>query len=225
MVKTKKNYFKLPFEVFYSEYIPVTECQFKSDIDVKRFSDIKVMHQEKGGCWGTTFICSKNNGPELYCCITNGHDEVHPPWLIVEEEQEISFNDEDNFIVNVKNNKIIFRYIDDEESGEDSEDYIDINSMDYCCFDTLFAYHLDQSTPDYIILDADDSRIKVDLDGYVLDENNMPTSERLFSPDDLDEDKFEGSVFREFYDLKVEWINKVFSTNFPHEKPLTLVDW
>ena len=47
MTKPKKDYFKLPFEVYYSQYIPVTECQFKSDIDVKKFSDIKAMQQTK----------------------------------------------------------------------------------------------------------------------------------------------------------------------------------
>lgn len=225
MTKPKKDYFKLPFEVFYSEYIPVTECQFKSDIDVKKFSDIKAMHQEKGGCWGVTFVCGENNGPELYCCITNSHDEAQPPWFEVEEEQDIDFNDGENFIVNVDGDKIIFKYLDDEECDEDSEEYVDIDSMDYCCGDTLFAYHLDQSTPDYIILDADDSRIKVNLDGYVLDENDMPTSNRVFSPDDLDEEKFENYASREFYELKVEWINNVFSNDFPKEKPLTLMDW
>lgn len=225
MTKPKKDYFKLPFEVFYSEYIPVTECQFKSDIDVKKFSDIKAMHQEQGKCWGVTFGCSKNNGPELYCCIINNHDEAQPPWLEMEEEEDIRFNYGENFIVNVDGDKIIFRNLDDEECDEDSEGYVDIDSMDYCCQDTLFAYHLDQSTPDYIILDAEDSRIKVNLDGYILDETDMPTSERIFSPDDLNYEDFEDCDFREFYDLKVEWINRVFSNDFPKEKPLTPMDW
>ena len=97
--------------------------------------------------------------------------------------------------------------------------------MDFCCFNTLFAYHLDQSTPDYIVLDAEDSRIKVNLDGYVLDENDLPTSKRVFSLDNLNGEDFENCDHREIYDLRDEWINNVFSNDFPKEKPLTHMDW
>ena len=83
MTKPKKDYFKLPFEVFYSEYIPITENEFKSDIDLEKFADIKAVRQKQGFCWGTRFGCRENAGPELYCCIINGHDEVQPSWLEV----------------------------------------------------------------------------------------------------------------------------------------------
>ena len=76
------DYFKLPFEVHYSECVSVTQYEFKSDIETDRFADVKAVHMEQGRSWGALFSCDKNNGPELYCCLTDSHDEVEPSWLV-----------------------------------------------------------------------------------------------------------------------------------------------
>jgi hypothetical protein len=220
MTEPKKDYFKLPFEVFYSEYIPITQNEFKSDIDLENFSDIKVVHQEQGLCWGTRFGCSKNTGPELYCCIINGHDEAQPSWLEVLEEDSADFNSGDNFAVEIKENKVRFRDFTEDELDEESEAYLDVDSMDYFGGDSVFAYHLDQSSPDYIVLDAEDSRIKVNLDGFVLDEEGMPTAERIFDPQKLNDEELSEYSSRDLYDLRYEWITNTFANNFPNEKPL-----
>jgi hypothetical protein len=220
MTEPKKDYFKLPFEVFYSEYIPITQNEFKSDIDLENFSDIKVVHQEQGLCWGTRFGCSKNTGPELYCCIINGHDEVQPSWLEVLEEDSADFNSGDNFAVEIKENKVRFRDFTEDELDEESKAYLDVDSMDYFGGDSVFAYHLDQSSPDYIVLDAEDSRIKVNLDGFVLDEEGMPTAERIFDPQELNDEELSEYSSRDLYDLRYEWITNTFANNFPNEKSL-----
>jgi len=44
---------------------------------------------------------------------------------------------------------------------------------------------LSDARTDYIILDSDGSRIKINLDGYVLNKNNKPTSERVINTDQL----------------------------------------
>ena len=62
---TAAQYFKLPFEVYYSEHIPVTMLEFKSDIPVKKFEDVKIVHREQGGSWGASFYCAQNSGHEL----------------------------------------------------------------------------------------------------------------------------------------------------------------
>lgn len=225
MTKPKKDYFKLPFEVFYSEYIPITQNEFKSDIDVEKFSDIKVVHQEQGYCWGARFRCKENTGPELYCCIANEHDEVHPTWLEFVEEDSAEFNSGNNFVVEIKKKAVNFRALTDDELDEESDNYLDIDSMDCCGSGGLFAYHLDQSSPEYLILDSEESRIKVNLDGYVLDEEDMPTSRRIFDPDELDAEEYSDCSSRDLYDLRFEWVNHIFTNDFPNEKPLQYSGW
>lgn len=215
----EKDYFKLPFEVYYSEGVPVTQTEFKSDITVNAFRDIKMVHEEQGRCWGLSMACSLNNGPELYCCITNSHDEVNPPWLKTIDEESMNFNYGSNLAVKIEDNKIKFVKFTDEERNEDSEEFIEVDNMDYCC-SGFFVYHLDQATPDYLILDAKDSRIKVDLDGYILDDGDKKTKKRVFNPDELDNEDFEDYVGRDFFDARCEWIKEVLEENFPKEKNL-----
>jgi len=219
----EKDYFKLPFEVYYSEYVPVTSAEFLSDKEVKKFSDFRVMHQDQGGCWGLLMECKNNRGPELYCCISNGHDQVHPKWLSVIEEDSIDFNYAEDFAVRVQGNAIKFDSLSDDETDEDSDEYLDIFSMSNCGAHSFFAYHLGDATPDYLILDADDSRIKVDLEGYLLDEDLEPTNKRLFDPDELDEELFDKFENRDFWDMRSEWISGLLEAQFPKEKSLKYI--
>lgn len=217
--KPKIDYFKLPFEVYYSEYVPVTQIEFKSDVEVKKFKDIKAAHKQQGGCWGLLMECSKNNGPELYCCITNNHDEADPSWLHVLEEDDISFNYGHDYKVVVKNNTVQLAEFSQDELNEDSEQYISSPDMDYCC-EGLFVYHLDQSSPDYLILDSRGTRIKVDLEGYVLDDDLSRVGQRVFEPDELDEDELDAYEIKEFSFSLEEWVGRIIKNQFPKERNL-----
>ena len=214
----KPDYFKLPFEVFYSEHISITMMEFKSDIKVKKFEDIKIVHREQGGSWGASFRCSDNKGPELYCCINNYHDEVAPEWFEFLDEDNVKINAGDNFAVQVENKKIIFRELTDEEQDEDSDQYLDIDSMDECCSWSFMVYEIGDSCPDYLILDADESRLKVSLDGFVLDEDENLTDERIFNSAELDEDEFEDYTRQEMYEAKYEWVKSTLEKDFPKQK-------
>jgi hypothetical protein len=212
------DYFKLPFEVYYSEYIAATMMEFKSDVEVKKFEDIKIVHMEQGRSWGASFSCSQNKGPELYCCIANLHDEVAPTWL--------SFLDEDDFIMKygcdyavlVEGSEIKFVYLTKEQQDEESEKFLDLGNVDGCCSWIFFVYELSDSCPDYLILDAEDSRIKVNLDGFVLDDENNPTDERLFDPDELDSEKYEDFTSQEMWEAKFAWVKSILETDFPKQK-------
>lgn len=214
----KPDYFKLPFEVFYSEHISITMMEFKSDIKVKKFEDIKIVHREQGGSWGASFRCGDNKGPELYCCINNFHDEVAPEWFEFLDEDNVKINAGDNFAVQVENKKIIFRELTDEEQDEDSDQYLDIDSMDECCSWSFMVYEIGDSCPDYLILDADESRLKVSLDGFVLDDDENLTDERIFNPAELDEDEFEDYTRQEMYEAKYEWVKSTLEKDFPKQK-------
>lgn len=218
--KTKKNefvkdYFKLPFEVFYGGPLNVTNYEFKSNIKVKRFKDVKIVHMEQGRAYGVLFSCSKNKGPELYCCLQDLHDEVVPEWLAFESEDDIRMNYGCDYAVEVEDGMI--RFIEEEEEIEGADE------MEHCCVNSFLEYELDSASPDYIVLDADDTRVKIDTEGYMLDEEgNRLKGEKLFEPDKLDEDKFQDFTRRDFWEAKAEWVKLILEEQFPSDKKLRL---
>jgi phenylpropionate dioxygenase-like ring-hydroxylating dioxygenase large terminal subunit len=210
-----KDYFKLPFEVFYSGPVGVISYEFKSDIPVKRFKDVKVVHMEQGRAYGVIFSCSNNNGPELFCCLQGLHDEVAPEWLAFESEEDIRINYGCYYAVEVIDEMIRFVEQQDEIEGSDE--------LEHCCVSSFLEYELDSTSPDYIVLDADDSRIKIDTEGYVLNEDgNRIDSKKLFEPDEIDEDKFEDFTTRELWEAKAEWVKHILEKQFPRDKKLRL---
>lgn len=216
------DYFKLPFEVFYSEHVAVTTLDFRSDIKVENFEDVKIVHREQGGAWGTLFRCDDNNGPELYCAINNLHDEVAPEWFEFLDEHNMEMNSGDDFAVNVDNGEIAFSEFSDEQEDVNSEEYLDIDNMESCCSWSFFVYEIGDSSPDYIILDADESRVKVSLDGFVLDDENNETEERIFNPEELDEEEFEDYTRQDMWEAKFDWVKSTLEKDFPHQTNLKL---
>jgi hypothetical protein len=212
------DYFRLPFEVYYSEHIAVTMMELKSDIKVKKFEDIKTVHKEQGGSWGTSFLCALNKGPELYCCIHNLHDEVAPDWLKFLDEDNMEMNYGCDYAIVIEGKEIQFVELTDEQQDEDTDDFINVDNMEQCCSWTFFVYELGDSSPDYLILDAEDSRIKVSLEGFVLDDEGNLTGERIFDPDELDEDEFEEFTSKEMWEAKSDWIHSIIEADFPKQK-------
>ena len=211
--QVQKNYFNLPFEVHYRGPLNVTTYEFKSDVEVERFSDVKVVHMEQGRAWGVTFSCGNNNGPELYCCIAGLHDETAPDWLRFEDEEDINFNYGCDYAISIVGDEIRFT----------EEDIDSADEMDFCGLGSFIAYDFDSLEPDYIILDADDSRIKVDVEGYVLDEDgDRVGNERTFNPDDLDEDDFDDYTTCDVWEAKAAWITKLLEAHFPKDRNLRL---
>ena len=220
---TTIDYFKLPFEVHYSECVSVTQYEFKSDIEADRFADVKAVHMEQGRSWGAVFSCDTNNGPELYCCLTDSHDEVEPSWLVFQEEDDIRFNYGCDYAVQIEGDEIKFVSLTDEQEDEDSEEYLNVNDMDYCCSYAFMAYEIGQACPDYIILDAGDSRIKIDLDGYELDdEDNRIESRRIIDTDELDSDGYSDYESKEMWEAKADWVKSILEKDFPKDKSLSL---
>jgi len=217
------DYFKYPFEVYYSDELPVTSIDLKSDVDkCKRFKDIKIAHMEQGGSYGVVFFCSKNKGPELYCALTNSHDEMAPPWYSVEEEESTDFNYGCDYAIKIEGGEIKFVDPTDEQMDEDSEEYLDQDAMIEFCYG-FYGYHIEDSGPDYIILDALDTKVKIDLEGYALDDDGERIeSQRIINVDELDGEKYEGYETRSFYEAKREWIKSVLEKDFPKDKKLFL---
>jgi hypothetical protein len=219
----KDEYFNLPFEVHYHDKVGVTSFEFMSDIPVQKFADIKVLRKQEGRSTNPIFLCRSNSGPELFCCIINGHDQVQPEWLEMSEEDDINFNYEVDLKISVDGNSISFQEIEDEDQDPECDVYIDFEKLDYCSTYSFYAYELEQSTPEYIILDADNSRVKVDLNGYVLDGDGNPTAERIFDPEEL----YEREDLQNYSSLNMQeatenWVKLVIEESFPDEKNLDL---
>ena len=218
----KKDYFKLPFEIHYSEQVPIVQYEFKSDIPVKKFTDIKGVVKQQGGIWGLTLKCANNNGSELFCCISAEHDEVAPPWLSWSNEESMDFNYAKNYCVEVKGTTIKFVELTEEQEDEDSEKYLDIENMDECCVEPFIAYVIGSAKADYLILDSEDTRLEVSMDGYVLDEEGNETEERVFDTDELNDEYLWGFETKSLEDAKAEWVAREIATYFPKEAKLTL---
>jgi hypothetical protein len=210
---TKIDYLRLPFEVHYDGPVTFTSYDFKSDIEVESFKDVKAVHMEQGRAWGITFECSSNTGSELYCCLTDGHNEICPEWLQALEEDEMSSNFGCDYSVQIEGEEI--RFV---ESGDE-----EIEDMDYCCANTFFAYHLGSQDPDYLILDANGSRVKIDPQGYEIDDNgNRINNQPLLDVEALDEDKLSEYSTRDLWEAKFDWVKAILATQFPHDKNLRL---
>lgn len=207
------DYLRLPFEVFYPGPIPVTSYEFKSDVSPKKFRDIKAVHMEQGSSWGVTFSCEKNQGPQLYCCLSQGHDEVAPSWLELQNEEDVSMNYGCDYKVVVSGKEILFV---DEEVNE-------IDVMDYCGFDGYWHYEIAAQLPEYFILDALNTRVKVNGDGYPIDENGNPTgANRIFNLAKLNPEDFEDYSSDSIWEAKSEWVRALIEKYFSKDKSLRL---
>ncbi len=219
----KIDYFKLPFEVHYNDSVEVTSCEFISDVKVEKFSDIKILRKQQGVSFNPIFVCTENSGPELYCCIINGHDEVQPDWLCISSEDDVRFNYATSLKVVMDTGQIGFEELSDEELDEDSEEFLDVENMDYCDIEGFMAYELETAAPDYLILDASRSRVKVNLEGYVLSDEGEVTDERIFDLELLrDIDELHDYSSRNIWEAKAEWVKSVLAENFPDETILSL---
>ena len=213
---TKPNYLKLPFEVYY-ERLGIKIYELMSDISPTKFSDIKAVKMNMGDAFGVTFLCDENNGGELRCAMANDHGDAVPNWLSMINEEDADFNWGEIYKVEVKNKKIIFKELPEEESDEWLEE---VEGYDYIG-ESFGIYLFDNNQePDYLILDATGSRIKVNYEGYQIDEqgNQMGAKKVL----DLEKIAEQGDYeTTDLETLKAEWIAKLVE-KFPNEKGLTL---
>jgi hypothetical protein len=218
-------YLKLPFEVYYSGDLAFYQYEFLSDSRPKVFRDVKVVHEQTGQASPVSFLCRKNTGKELVFCILNKHDQVCPSWLetVDDESMGIEINYGTYYKITVKDGKIIFDEFTDVERDFDSEGHIDVDEMLPCCSDVMSEYGIGDTSPDYLILDSENTRIKVDLDGYILNNQNEPSEHRLFDPNELSEKyEYEDCESRELGDSRCDWVKSVLETDFPKETNLYL---
>lgn len=230
------HYLKLPFEVHYADALAITQFEAMSDVTPSRFDGIKVIFEQGGYAHGVSFQCSDNRGAELIYCLTDMHGEVAPPWLDLIDAEREDFNYGKYYAVTVKNKKI---YLND-LSGEEEDDLdLDVEEMRSLDLEVLFDYWIGGARPTHFILDADNSRIKVSPDGYLLDANTSKSKLRLFDNkvltgrwDEIWKEWYSRGIVEEeicecetvdLFDSQYQWIKRLIDAHFPKDSKLELV--
>lgn len=220
---TINKYLSLPFEVYYSESLPIIEMEFLSLGTPKKISDLKGIDLRRGFASGLTFRCDNNFGSELACCILNAHDYIIPDFLQLQDEENMEITSGEVLKVIIEDGKIQFR----EASGSNQSDAeFEADKLKPSGIDGFSVFEFDETAPDFIILDADNSRIKINLDGYILDENGDQTTERLCDPDEIsDSDELNDCNWNgDLKEAKRNWVKLILEKNFHEDSSLEYVD-
>ena len=214
-VKTStKDYLRLPFEVYYSGPLSYTSWELMSDEQkVSKPSDIKGLRIEQGRAYGVSFYCKDNTGAELYCCMTGACEGAMPNWLVTSDMDDLNINHAEQHGLAVSSTQLtLYR--------PDEQDFDCLESIDQYLSD----YRLEDESPDYIILDANEERIKVNCEGYLIDEDDeVDESNRIIDLELLAQDESLAQLVTvSDYEAQDAWIKKVWIELFPGQPPVTI---
>jgi len=154
----------LPFEVHFARMDTIGfELMHKPGKPPKKTKDYRVIEERNGRVFDVTFRCD-DPSPGMLIYVMSGWLEIIPEWLeMISDDDGLDIQSTNRTKFKVMNGTIRFERTDDEEEYEDYEES-DIST---------FNYVADGFTPDYLIVDADDSRLKIDLQGYKLNAKNQ----------------------------------------------------
>jgi hypothetical protein len=217
-------YLKRPFEVFYAT-IPVSEFELLGVLSKTNALQSVALKRSFGTLCSQTFKCESNGGQELLCCLLGQHDEVKPPWLEhVFRDLQDHDSEEEWGLVNLysglfKDETIKFKLL----KKPQQEKLLNLPSLN---LETLLLYELSIGNlidPQYYVLDANHSRVKINPEGVLLTESDDSTGISLFNSDDL------WDMLTDFapesldvWEAKNQWIKKVLSPYFPDDAPIEL---
>jgi len=213
-VKTSpKDYLRLPFEIYYSGPLSYTSWELMSEEPrVSKPADIKGLRIEQGRAYGVSFYCKDNTGAELYCLMTGACEGATPNWLVMGDMDDLNINHAEQHGLAVSSTQLTLCHPDDLDF-----DYLEPIGL------VLDDYRLEDESPDYIILDADGERIKVNCEGYLIDEDDeVDDSNCIVDLDLLAEDESLAElVTLSDREAQNEWIKMVWIKLFPGQEPVT----
>lgn len=165
MVRAKKkiDYFNLPFEVHYGEiesieYEPIKPYGKK----ISKLSNYKAIAVRNNSSTNVFFSCSDPSGGALIYVLNGGLDEYIPDWLYFEGEDERYCSNESRHSFTLKKGKFAIEFSLGEELDDESVfDYLG---------EGIEFYEAYKCQPDFLILDAEGTRIRIDLEGFKIDE-------------------------------------------------------
>lgn len=159
----KPDYLNLPFEVHYSRMNTVGfELMHKPGKPPKKIKGYKVIEASSGHVYDVTFRCDDPSSGNLIYIMSGNLDELIPEWLEM-------ISDDDHLDIKWAH-RSKFRIVDNaiELDSTDDGDYDDYDYGELSTFD----YATSGVSPDYLIIDADNTRIKIDRHGYKLGASN-----------------------------------------------------
>lgn len=195
----KPDYLNLPFEVHFARMNTISyELMHKPGKPPKRIKDYKVIETREGRVFDVTFRCTDPSDGRLIYVMCGNLDEVIPNWLEMisdDDNLEIKWAKRSKFTIDKDG---ALSLVDSEDGDQD--EYEDYESGEHSTFD----YVAQDFSPDYLIVDADGSRIKIDLEGYELDANNKRLEKSkvvTYTEEQLEELDIAG---REDYDILLD---------------------
>jgi len=162
--KKKIDYFNLPFEVHYGEiesieYEPIKPYGKK----IAKRSNYKAIAIRNNSSTNVVFSCSDPSGGALIYVLNGGLDEYIPDWLYFEEEEDRYCSSETRHSFTLKKGKFAIEF----SLGEELENETEFDFLG----EGIEFYEAYKTQPDFIILDSDGTRVRIDLDGYKIDED------------------------------------------------------
>lgn len=177
MQNKKIDYTKLPFEVHFKRLGVVSYELIYAGRQPRSPKDYQAITKNEGDVWDVTFRCDDPQGGALIYVLGGRIDEYIPAWLNLVEEGEAEISSCESSKFSVEDSRMKLGHSIDAERYEGSGLGI-----------TFYSAHDFQ--PDYLVLDADGSRLVVDGSGYILaeDDSRIESSPVVaFSEGDLDD--------------------------------------
>jgi hypothetical protein len=199
IMQPKLDYQNLPFEIHYARMgVMLFELMHDTTKAQGSLSDDAAFQVSEGYVYNVGFRCKDSTTGGLIF-VMGGRLEYVPSWLELIETNNDGLN-----IISEERKTFNF-----DEYGavefDDAEDPAEFEKYDFVdASHTAMFYDVANSDFLYLIVDAEGSRLKIDLEGFELDENNevIGTEPILeFSEDQLDE--IEVST-RDYYDIQTE---------------------
>lgn len=180
------DYKQLPFEVHYKQ-IDCHRYEFMADAGqaVGSYTDCTAVRKVYLRSYGVTFACNDPSGGKLLYVLAGRLDEFIPDWLEVVDEEDEDAKSQDYFRFTVDGSQLTLLDELDYEECEDS----DGNELYEPVGIGSDFYSVEGYKPAYLVLDADNSRLVVDCEGYVLGEDDTRIGKKPvvpFTEDDVD---------------------------------------
>jgi hypothetical protein len=166
--KKTKDYFKLPFEVFFSNIAYTAfDLLYDPDDPPEWMEDYPAIRMREGRSYSALFACDSNRSGELKAVVYGGALEDYvPKWLSFVMDDDLDINSAQAHAFSIKDGELEFgKTVDDDELEEEEE----------VSFPSFFGG--DGSVPKYLVLDSKGERLKVDMQGYPLDETGKRTGQ------------------------------------------------
>lgn len=197
--KKKPDYLNLPFEVHFERMNTLGyELMHEPRKPPKKIKDYKVIEVTQGRVVDVTFRCADPSDGRLIYVMCGNLDEIIPDWLEMisdDDYLDIKWAQRSKFKIDKYG---ALKLEADEDSDED--EYEDYESGERSTFD----YVAEGFRPDYLIVDADGSRLKIDLEGYKLDAKNKRSGKSPVVTYTEEQHEAVDIVSRDEYDILIE---------------------